>query len=545
MTKFFRPFDLLLSGSWQKRSKRQRKDLDFYSVCFDAAWYKENTPSYKHSKMTPWQHFILRGHQSFADPCQYFSTRWYLERYPDVAASGMNSLVHYEKYGAKEGRSTSEDFDPSFYASYNGIDPSKENPLAHLLKKDRDNVGLTSMKSALKAIARGEKVFPSPDELFDYRCRATKHSTADTFISAPLSDGRTIVQTTEDLEFIKSPELELIALAMERERAHCLSPYLTHFRDTLIVPGSSNIITRKCVINDEIYALSQNGLEPKQQKLSDRVWKCENQLVLRVSSDEPKDIDCGIHLTKEYDQNYFHFMCEVVPRLFLIESTQLSSDIPLLVCDDLDERLYQILSVVKHPRRKVLRLKRNHPYHVKLLTYLSDVSNVTDAYEEKPDERYTFLPEDLLKKLSDQIIGGVEIEAQVAPKLFLSRSAKRRTIENEGALKAELLRRDFTVRDTATMSFVDQVNLFAQAKVIVGATGAVFANLLWCKPGTTVVILYPDHELNNTTFWTRLARVRDVKLIFLNGKRSKKIDDTFAMHDNFKVNVNELLDALS
>jgi capsular polysaccharide biosynthesis protein len=52
--------------------------------------------------------------------------------------------------------------------------------------------------------------------------------------------------------------------------------------------------------------------------------------------------------------------------------------------------------------------------------------------------------------------------------------------------------------DPATLAFADQVQLFSQADVIVGAHGSAFANLIWCRPGTRVVDLMPDNWVN---FW--------------------------------------------
>ena len=52
----------------------------------------------------PIEHFIRFGWQLGYNPCPDFHTKWYLEVNPDVAAAGMNPLIHYVKYGAREGR---------------------------------------------------------------------------------------------------------------------------------------------------------------------------------------------------------------------------------------------------------------------------------------------------------------------------------------------------------------------------------------------------------------------------------------------------------
>ena len=54
--------------------------------------------------MDPVQHYARHGAFAGFDPGPRFSTGAYLSANPNVAASGMNALVHYEKYGRAEGR---------------------------------------------------------------------------------------------------------------------------------------------------------------------------------------------------------------------------------------------------------------------------------------------------------------------------------------------------------------------------------------------------------------------------------------------------------
>src|SRR5688572_20439802 len=42
-------------------------------------------------------------------PLRRFNARWYLERYPDVARSGMDPLEHYRHFGRPEGRQPGPD----------------------------------------------------------------------------------------------------------------------------------------------------------------------------------------------------------------------------------------------------------------------------------------------------------------------------------------------------------------------------------------------------------------------------------------------------
>ncbi len=49
-------------------------------------------------------HYLRKGWRMGLDPSERFSTNQYLELNPDVKESGINPLLHYERYGKKEGR---------------------------------------------------------------------------------------------------------------------------------------------------------------------------------------------------------------------------------------------------------------------------------------------------------------------------------------------------------------------------------------------------------------------------------------------------------
>jgi hypothetical protein len=46
-------------------------------------------------------------------------TAYYLETYPDVFAAGKDPIRHYVKYGAREGRDPSAQFDSDWYERSN------------------------------------------------------------------------------------------------------------------------------------------------------------------------------------------------------------------------------------------------------------------------------------------------------------------------------------------------------------------------------------------------------------------------------------------
>lgn len=68
----------------------------------------------------------------------YFDAPWYLKRYPDVAATGLDPLVHYLRIGALLQRNPSPLFDTAFYVRQRGDDlPAGVPPLVDFLTRGR------------------------------------------------------------------------------------------------------------------------------------------------------------------------------------------------------------------------------------------------------------------------------------------------------------------------------------------------------------------------------------------------------------------------
>ncbi|WP_447529190.1 glycosyltransferase [Vreelandella sp. TE19] len=93
-----------------------------------------------------WKRIEFIRHSGFIDE------KWYLKRYPDVARSGMDPVVHYVKYGEPWGRMPSPFFDPRYYLStYADVAKSGESPLVHYLMHGQQEDRLPAPRVSLQA----------------------------------------------------------------------------------------------------------------------------------------------------------------------------------------------------------------------------------------------------------------------------------------------------------------------------------------------------------------------------------------------------------
>ena len=101
---------------------------------FDKNWYRTRYPDVS-PDVDPLEHFVDFGWREGRFPNPIFDTIWYLDKYSDVAKSGVNPLAHYVKHGAAEGRNPNLWFDAAYYKEAVGGDFSGLSPVAHYLKQ--------------------------------------------------------------------------------------------------------------------------------------------------------------------------------------------------------------------------------------------------------------------------------------------------------------------------------------------------------------------------------------------------------------------------
>ena len=75
-----------------------------------------------------WDYWIIRRSHLF-DPLNYLIT------YADIRKADIDPLMHFVKYGWKEGRNPSASFDTTFYLASNAdVTQAKINPLVHYIR---------------------------------------------------------------------------------------------------------------------------------------------------------------------------------------------------------------------------------------------------------------------------------------------------------------------------------------------------------------------------------------------------------------------------
>jgi len=119
------------------------------SGLFDATYYIDRNHDVKKMNMNPLVHYVKYGGKEGRHPHPLFDPHYYLAQNPDVARLKVNPLAHFVKYGVREHRDPNPLFDVGYYLAQNpDATEAGMNPVTHYLE-----------------IGAGKGVNPSP--LFD------------------------------------------------------------------------------------------------------------------------------------------------------------------------------------------------------------------------------------------------------------------------------------------------------------------------------------------------------------------------------------------
>lgn len=92
------------------RTRPRQQDIErcaavlLKSGLFDPEYYLRRNPDVAAAGVDPVVHYLRYGAAEMRNPGPCFSTQWYVRRYPGVADSGLNPLYHYIIRGYSEGR---------------------------------------------------------------------------------------------------------------------------------------------------------------------------------------------------------------------------------------------------------------------------------------------------------------------------------------------------------------------------------------------------------------------------------------------------------
>lgn len=278
---------------------------------------------------------------------------------------------------------------------------------------------------------------------------------------------------TEEVKFVKTPEI-----------------YIAYVKKVNIIGCCGAIYTKKNCILDAL----ANDTENRVDYVTPPICFFEKKK-LYVKYKKRQPIEKGIMLCGVAPFNYYHFMIELMSRLETVERFVEDKTIPILV----DAAAYQypqlaeLVDILNKFHRPVIKVENDIFYSVQELIYPSLQVWFPVNIQIGLKNRYQDfgMSMNALTNLRTEILK--ETPKVTGKRLYLARKEKQFSrLANEDEIEKLFEVYGFQAIYTQDYSFSEQVKMFSEAEAVAGVSGAAFANIVFCAPGTEIICIIPQ-----------------------------------------------------
>lgn len=188
------------------------------------------------------------------------------------------------------------------------------------------------------------------------------------------------------------------------------------------------------------------------------------------------------------DTNYYHNLINWIPRLFLYEALNLNCKI--VVNSSFSKRQLEVISsIFPYIKDKIVKVNKNIKFKCLYIpNFFLNPIHSPYAIRNLRMRLFTLYREEIVQPL-------------FPTKFIISRSdASTRKIVNEQELFESLKDFGFSLISLDKLTFIEQINLFYHAEMVISPHGASLTNLLWCNHRPRVVEIINEHYTK--VFWS-------------------------------------------
>jgi capsular polysaccharide biosynthesis protein len=241
-------------------------------------------------------------------------------------------------------------------------------------------------------------------------------------------------------------------------------------------------------------------------------------------------------------ENYAHWISEVLPRIALFCSEERFHGIPIIVNAGLHKNIMSSLFLLAGDRHEIKALPIGRALIVEELHLISVTGYVPFGQRKNKLSGHShgkFSPL-ALKLLRDSIhtFVGCDIADGWPEKIYISRKSGSRIVTNETELEMELAERGYVTVEPGVLTFLQQVNLFSNAKMVLATTGAALSNAVFCMPKTQVAILMAKHEQMIYRYWCDMLVPTGIDVSYVLGEIIENTD--LGIHADFEVDMDDV-----
>jgi capsular polysaccharide biosynthesis protein len=231
-------------------------------------------------------------------------------------------------------------------------------------------------------------------------------------------------------------------------------------------------------------------------------------------------------------KNYFHWLFDILPKIKIYSEVYDLKSLDYFYLSKLEMFQQKTLKILGLDKIKIL--DANKYRHVEA----DELCAVDHPWYSKGHilEQAQFLPSWIIHWIRDSFLTS-SFKFDANEKVFIDRTESKFNhcqLQNNNEIKNFLINKGFSIYKVGELTFEQQIYLFKNAKVIIGAHGAAFANLVFCSANTKVIEIKPIKHPNFVS--KTLGKINNLEFYYIETPELKKKSILGDIH----IDINEL-----
>lgn len=270
------------------------------------------------------------------------------------------------------------------------------------------------------------------------------------------------------------------------------------------------------VVKDDNWIIKDVTEHPKQKFVAGHSHfsvKTTKEVMLAIPKGQLVKIDSGFLLTKRCDENWYHFLIDLLPQVVFLRNLPPTTEI--IVRDDLPDTAKSILKFLD---LKTKYINVNSRISVKNLYYIPHRSSIFDSPVRVGNFPRVLLPEQTILKLREKLkrYDFKNEELVDYSKVFVTRVGKYRNCQNLVEVEQVLREEGFKEIANDKKYLKHQFTLFRNSDRMFLSGGAMAANMIFMKEHASMVVL-GSWRSASLGLWSKLGNILGVKVIEVKG----------------------------
>lgn len=272
-------------------------------------------------------------------------------------------------------------------------------------------------------------------------------------------------------------------------------------------------------------------------------WQSKDKALIRYI-DNYKYIAEGISYVGGASCNFFHFICEVLPKIVLCNEYDEYTDLPIIIDSGVRDikPLKEALEFVVGNYREIIWLDKNTEIKVGRLIFVSPITSCPMNTKKNifPDNKYMVMHEGALRKMREAIVS--KVSGKGVDKIYIARyKTRNKRLQNDEEIAAICRDAGFEIIYPEELSFYEQVAYFKDARYVFACAGAGCTNIGFCSEQTKAFLFVPREHTTN--LWPTYIGGLGVDAEFVSCRIVKKA--TYGSGDQYEADINEVKELLA